>query len=153
MADGIKANLSNLAVYIVPRIINAGGIRQEELHVGISKDDTEGSPGSPCMRMSQIGYWRFRRTLNAGTRAFQINVKQAANQSPRPSVIIRKNLSMGINSDITIIAPSDTGWVVVGPQTISVTNQGFVWIELHNNYETYPPTAPAYCYWDHVVVT
>lgn len=116
-----------------------------------ARDNTEGDPSQPSLRMDARGVWRFRWVVESGARTASINVKQAANASPRPTLVIKANPSIGVNSDVTGTAGSGTGWVTIGPVNAAPTSDGVLWVELRNNYDAQYQGAP--CYWDHVVVT
>jgi hypothetical protein len=79
-----------------------------------------------------------------------VNVKQAANASPRPSMVVKANPAIGLNTDTTGTAAAGAGWIVIGPITVNPTSDGATWVELRNNLET---VTRAYCYWDHIVTT
>jgi len=95
--------------------------------------------------------WRFRWRVRTGARSIQVNVKQAVNISPRPSLIVKANPGIGINADVTGTAASNTGWVVIGPVNITPSSDGAVWVELWNNYDAQVYQAP--CYFDHIFAT
>lgn len=116
-----------------------------------AKDTTEGDPSQPSLRMDARGTWRFRWVVESGARTASINVKQAANASPRPTLVIKANTAIGVNADVTGTAGSGTGWVTIGPVNAAPTGDGVLWVELRNNYDAQYQGAP--CYWDHVVVT
>jgi hypothetical protein len=94
------------------------------------------------------GMWRFRWAVRVGVNNIQVNCKQEVNGSPRPSMIVKANPDVGLNSDTTASAGSSTGWVVIGPITVTATAVGPVWVELHNNYQGAWAT-PAF--FDHIV--
>jgi hypothetical protein len=77
--------------------------------------------------------WRFRWAVKSGTRSLGINVKQAANLAPYPSVIIRANPAIGVAADVTGTSPGGTGWVNVGPVVVTPSSTGVLWVELWNN--------------------
>lgn len=114
-----------------------------------SKSTTEGDPAQPSLKIDAYGMLRFRWTVESGARTISINVKQAINLSPRPTLVVKKNTEIGVNADVTGTAASSTGWVTIGPVTINPTSDGAVWVEIHSNYDG--EDAPSY--WDHVVTT
>lgn len=116
---------------------------------GLSKETTEGSPSQPSLKLNRHGMFRFRWTVNAGSRGISVSVKQAANVSPRPTLVVRANPEIGVNSDVTETAGSGTGWVTIGPASISPSSRGAVWVELHNNYDSQGGA----CYFDNIVAT
>jgi hypothetical protein len=115
-----------------------------------ARDNTEGDPAQPSLRMDRRGRWRFRWTVLAGTRTISVRVKQAVNLSPRPSLVIKANTSIGVNADSETSAASGAGWITIGPVTINPSANGAVWVELRANYDG-QSNIP--CYWDQVVVT
>lgn len=122
-----------------------------EYMVNSRKDLTEGNPSAPSLYMSSQGKWGFKWILNAGTRTISIDCKQPVNLSPRPTLTVLKDVSLGINSDMTGTATSGTGWVTIGPVTITPTATGVVWVELRNEYDDVNENSP--CYWDNIVIT
>ena len=117
---------------------------------GIFEELTDGSPAAPSMRIDIPNSWRFRWVVRTGTHTIQVNTKQVVNLSPRPSLIVRSNPSIGIPSDITAVAPGGTGWVTVGPITVNPTSTGAVFVDMVNNCIGQTNT-PAY--FDHIVTT
>ena len=113
------------------------------------KDTSEGDPAQPSLRLDAKGMWRFRWAVASGSRSVSINVKQAVNGSPRPTLVVKANPSIGVNSDVTGTAGSGTGWVTIGPVSITPSSDGAVWVELHNNYDSQVLQTP--CFWDHIV--
>lgn len=122
----------------------------EHMHYGVIKSTTEGSPATPSLALTQAGNWRFRWVVRTGTRTISINVKQASNQTSRPSMVIKSNTSIGIDNDVSGSAPAGTDWVTIGPLTVIPTGTDVVWVELYNN-STLIANDPAY--FDHIVVT
>ena len=112
---------------------------------------TDGFPTPPSLRLDSLGKWRFRWGFSAGTRTISVSVKQVVNQSPRPSMIIKNNPSIGVASDVVTVAPSGAGWVTIGPTTITPTVTGAVWVELWNNLDSQFAATP--CFWDNINTT
>lgn len=115
------------------------------------KNEIEGSPGAPCLVMHNQGVFQFRLSVASGSHNISVNVKQAANISPRPSLVIRKNPDIGLVSDVTSGAMSSTDWTTIGPVVFETTVDGAVWVELRNNAATQYNITP--CFWDHVTVS
>lgn len=109
-----------------------------EMQTGIAKSDSSGSLGDACLVLNYTGFWRFRWAVKSGTRILTVQASQNSTGSFRPSVIIKKNPSIGINNDVSASAPDGAGYVTVGPMTITPTALGYVWVELHNNAGQYP---------------
>lgn len=115
------------------------------------EDATQGDPATPCIRLDNQGRFRFRWKMASGTRTISINVKQAINISPRPTLIVKANPDIGINSDQSATAGAGTGWVTIGPITVNPSSDGAVWVEVWNNLITQMRGTP--CYVDHAVRT
>ena len=113
------------------------------------KDTAEGNPSQPSLRLDTFGRYRLRWTVASGTRTFSIGCKQAVNASPRPRVTVLANAGIGVAADVSGSAGSGTGWVTIGPITITPSSGGAVWVVLEALYlGQYAPT-----YWDHIVTT
>jgi hypothetical protein len=112
------------------------------------EDLVEGFSSAPCLRMDAKGSWRFRWALTVATHSITVYVKQAINQSPRPSLCVKANPSIGILTDIEVFAPSSTDWVAVSSGSFAVTTLGATWVELRCNLETNVGFFP--CYWDSI---
>lgn len=127
---------------------NTSGIRH--FQIGLGRDDIEGSPAIPSLKLIYPGMWRFRWTVVAGTRTISIRTKQYDNViSQRPTIKIRSNVDVGLLSDLTSTAPTGNNWVTIGPLSFTATSTGVVWIEVWNNLNV--TNKPAY--FDHIVVT
>jgi hypothetical protein len=98
------------------------------------------------MNLPVRGTLRSRCKVQSGDRSISIDVKQPANLSPRPSLVVCKNADLGLTQDVTAVAASGTGWVtIVGEFTPSA--DGAVWFELRNNLDGHRP-----CYWDNLTL-
>jgi len=113
--------------------------------------DTSVGNSQPSLRMDSRGVFRFRWVVQSGTRTISVDVKQAVNLSPRPTLVILKNPDVGLSSDTTGTAGSSTGFTTIGPVTITPSSSGAVWVELRANYDGMFGCAP--CYWDNLTVT
>lgn len=113
------------------------------------EDFIQGSPAAPTLWMDAFGVWRFKWVLEPGAHTLQVNVLQAANMSPRPTMVIKSNPSIGLNADVSATAPSGAGWTVIAAPTVTATALGATWVELHNNLDTNVGQTP--CYWDHLI--
>lgn len=114
------------------------------------RDNVEGNPFQPSLRIEMRGRFRFRWVLAVGARTISINVKQAVNLSPRPSLVVKANPETGIMADVETFAASGTGWVTIGPVAISPSAQGALWVELRSNYDGQSGIP---CYWDDLRTT
>ena len=90
------------------------------------------------MNLPVRGALRSRAKVKPGSRSISIDVKQAANLSPRPTLVVRKNAAVGLAEDVTATATSGTGWVTV-TASFTATADGAVWFELRNNLDGYFP--------------
>lgn len=113
---------------------------------GVGKELSQGNPAIPSIKIEAKGRWRFRWKMLAGPRTLTLKCKQEINVSPRPSVIIKANPEIGINSDITTVATSGTDWVTIGPIAVNPTIIGATWVELHANADY----QNAVCYFDNI---
>ena len=89
---------------------------------------------------------RSRAKVKAGSRSISIDVKQAANLTPRPTLAVRKNVAVGLTDDVTATAAGGTGWVTV-TASFTATADGAVWFELRNNLDGFFP-----CFFDKLVL-
>ncbi len=121
-----------------------------KLGFGTFEDLSDGDPASPSMGMWFPTQFSFRWVVNPGTHTIQVNVKQDINISPRPSMIVKANSSIGVNSDVSASAPSNTGWCVIGPITVTATAQGILIVELASNITAIDADP---CLWGQIVVT
>jgi len=111
---------------------------------GLSKDTTEGSPTSPCLRLEYPAtFWRFRWVAKTGQRRIAVRVKQVKSfTGQRPTMIIRKNSMVGLTSDWIETAPAGTDWVTIGPVIFNFTGTDMLWVEVWNNL--YNDNAPLF---------
>jgi len=133
-----------------PTSVEGDGTFGRHLQFGVTQSLSEGSPFSqtPSLQVSTPGFWRFRWSVVAGLRSVYVNAKQT-NSSQRPTIVVKANPVVGLNSDITVAAASGNDWVTIGPATFTATGYGMVWVELWNNCLT--SLTPAY--FDHIVTT
>ena len=66
--------------------------------------------------------------------------------TPRPTLVVRKNVAIGLTDDVTTTAAAGTGWVTV-TASFTATADGAVWFELRNNLDGYFP-----CFFDKLVL-
>jgi len=132
-----------------PTSIYGDGTMGRHLQIGVTKNTNQGSPDAPSLELKYPGMWRFRWVVKPGSRSVSIKCKQVENLSPRPSMIVKANVNVGITTDLTSSAPSGTDWVTIGPITLTSTGTGVVWVELYNNIITQNSSV----YFDHIVVT
>ena len=126
-------------------------IGNDILYVGMGKDTVNGNPSAPCLCMNRGGIFRFRWVVMSGARTISIKVKQAANVSPRPRMIVRANKEVGFYNDVAGDAPSGTDWVTIGPLELIPENDGVLLVEIQSRYAG--SLNPAPCYWDKIETT
>lgn len=116
-----------------------------------ARDNAQGSPDPPSLRMDRKGRFRFRWTvIGGGARTVSINVKQPINLSPRPTLTVKANPDIGVNADVAATAASSTTWVTIGPVVINPTIDGVVFVEIAANYDGQTGIP---CNWDQIVTT
>lgn len=108
---------------------------------GMRQDTANGYLAPPCLALDYPGFWRFRWTVLAGAHTVLVYVMQPYNAAPYPSVIVKANPVIGVNSDVTGTSPGGSGWTAIGPVTINPTSEGVVWVELHNNLRVFGQAA------------
>jgi len=115
----------------------------------ISKSMNEGSPSTPCLSINVPGMWRFRWVVKTGARSIYVLAKQNSTGSVnRPSLIVKSNLNVGLQNDISGSAADGNNWISIGPVSFTSTGTDVVWVELwNNNYVTYETPA----LFDHIV--
>jgi len=136
-------------------IVGDDSIGFRNLQVGIGKNITDGNPNSPCLEIAQPGMWRFRWVVKPGQRRISVLCKQVKSATgQRPTMILKRNTAVGLNSDITVTAPAGSGWVNIGPYTFTATGTGVVYVELRNNlFMNECPLQESKALFDHIVVT
>lgn len=130
------------------RWINLGGIFT--VTFGAQRNNSEGDPAAPCLALPYPASFRFRLVLQPGNWVVGIYCKQAINLSPRPTLTVRKNTDIGVNSDVVATAPSGTSWVTLATASFNVTTLGATYCDLSSN-TTAENAAP--CFWDHLTLT
>ena len=119
------------------------------LQFGVTKSLSEGTPNAPSLQLTQTGMWKFRWVVKPGQRRISVRTKQIRTYpGMRPSMTIKANSSVGLNSDTVVAAPDGLDWVVM-QFVFTATGTDVVFVELRNNLyvEGYP------AYFDHIVVT
>lgn len=132
-----------------PTSNNDDGSYGRPLTFGAGRESVDGSPATPCLALNFYGCHTFRWAAPSGARTISVKVKQADNRSPYPTLVVKKNAALGIGADVTGTSPGGTGWVTIGPVTVSPTVSGVLIVELWNNsgYRNAPT------YFDHISVT
>lgn len=114
------------------------------------RDNAQGNPSPPSLRLDVKGTYRLRWTVAAGARSISIDVKQAVNLSPRPRVTVIANPDIGVSADVQGSAGGGTGWVTIGPISVTPSSAGALWVILEALYDGQSGCAS---YWDHIVTT
>ena len=159
-----KGNSHSGSVAGFPQGVSVGGptsmagddtVNIKHLSINLTKNTSEGSPNSPCLEITQPGSWRFRWVVKPGQRRIAVRAKQIkAFPNMRPTMIIKRTPSVGLNSDVTVTAPEGTDWVLIGPYVFTATGTDVVFVELHNNLAmTENPVVESKAFFDHIVVT
>lgn len=115
-----------------PRFIGIGGGISDRLWFG-QKNTTDGSPSQPCLEFTDANaLFRFRWIVQAGTRTLSISVANISGLTPYPTMTIRANAAIGVNSDAVGTAGSGTGWQTIGPLSVSPSSDGVLLVELYS---------------------
>jgi len=119
------------------------------------RDNTEGNSLQPCLKIESQGYYQFRWGRSGTVQSISVDVKQAVNLSPRPSLYVYPNTDIGVTGvsgyGYEVFAASGAGWVTIGPVPVTGTGIGAVKVELRANYDGQYNSAP--CYWDHLATS
>lgn len=146
MPDGILSRCGWASSY--PRMgMNLGGAIGYGL--GISKSTTDGNP-TPSMLMQYPTKIQFRWAVPASVSSVQVDVKQSCNVSPRPTLTIKANPDIGVNSDVVGTAASGTGWVTIGPISATPSSRGVLIIELDCPTREEGDDG---CFWDNLITS
>lgn len=95
------------------------------------------------MRVDNIGFICVEWQVKAGVNRMSVQVMQAINLAPRPSVEILPVESLGVPASMTV-AGSSTDWVKISVSVTS-TGLGVVRVKLWDNLKTQLGRYP--CYW------
>jgi hypothetical protein len=146
MADANLLRVGRASVY--PKMgMNLGGPIMYGL--GISEAVSIGNP-APSMLMQYPAIIRFRWVVLAGSRSAQVDVMQASNVSPRPKLTVKANADIGVGADVTGSASSSTGWVTIGPLSVTPSSRGVLIIELECPTRLEGDNG---CYWDNLITS
>ncbi len=115
---------------------------------GGGRDETEGNPASPSLRVAGGGVFRFRIPIDSGQRSVSVKCKETSALAPRPVLRICENGEVGLLAAVEAVAPAGSGWVTVGPATFTATAKGGVVIEL----VSFSLSWEGECYWDSLTV-
>jgi hypothetical protein len=106
-------------------------------------DATVGNP-APSFK-NQGGAWPVRLAVKSGARTVKVDVLQPDATAARPVMRIKANPSIGIPSDVTATAGSQTTWQTLSV-TINPTADGAFVLELEN------PDPEKPCWFDNVKI-
>ena len=135
------------------------------LQSGVTKNTISGTLGDSCLELREPGFWRFRWAVKSGARSISVQANQNSTGSLlRPSMVVKKNPSIGVMNDVSASAVDGSGWKTIGPIAINPTSLGYVWVELRNNGSYYPAMGymtngsgsgetSRVCLFDHIVTT
>lgn len=116
----------------------------------MSKELTEGSPSSPCIRLDYQSSWRFRWVVKPGQRQISVRVKQVKSfAGQRPTLTVKANSNVGLTTDQTAVAPEGIDWVVIGPVIFTATGTDMVYVEVKNHLQL----SDGVLFIDHIVAT
>jgi len=154
----VSKSINDAVISSYVRGINTGGLlcingcsAGIPLMYGVTQSMVEGNPSTPSIAFNNAGMWRFKWSVAAGARTISIRCKQVSNQSPRPSMVIEANPSIGVPLDIETVAGSSIGWIDIGPVAITPTVAGCIFVKIKNNASDARVNMPAY--FDHITVT
>ena len=121
-------------ICIAPTSILGDGTYGRHMQTGVREETTEGYPSPPCLALDYPGFWRFRLQVVPGIQTISIWAKQVSNVTgKRPSMVVKANAAIGVATDLSASAGSSSGWTKIGPITITASDAGVCWVELHNN--------------------
>jgi hypothetical protein len=106
-------------------------------------DATTGNP-APSLKL-RAGRWPVRLAVKSGARTVKVDVRQPDATAARPVMRIKANSSIGIPSDVTATAGSQTTWQTISA-TINPTADGAFVLELEN------PDPEKPCWFDNVKI-
>jgi hypothetical protein len=116
---------------------------QDRLVVNSGLDSEIGNP-TPSLKLS-FGRYQFRLAVKSGARTVKVDVRQPDATAERPVMRIKANSSIGIPSDVTATAGSQTTWQTISA-TINPTADGVFILELENPDQAKP------CWFDNVKI-
>lgn len=143
MPDAIKGSRFGIGSVGVLQGISLGGLtssggngNNKFLQVGVKRSDAQGMPFVPSLEIQFWGSWRFRWVVAAGSRSISVWAMQVVNLTPRPAIVIKANPDVGLNADVTAVAPAGTGWVHTPDAAFVASVAGVVWVELWNRVQS-----------------
>ena len=127
---------------VIRRTLRLLGV--ETLHLDAGRENVDGDPSAPCMRVIRGGTVRFRFPVSAGNRRLSVRARELSTQVARPELVIKANPEIGLNADMRASAPAGTDWVVVGPLEFAAVAVGGIVVELRS----YGMASEGDCRWD-----
>lgn len=115
---------------------------------GGGRDEADGDPASPSLRVVGGGVFRFRIPVDSGQRSISVKCKEVSTLVPRPILRVCENGEIGLVASVEAVAPAGTGWITVGPATFAATAKGGVVIEL----VSFSLSWEGECHWDSLTV-
>jgi hypothetical protein len=120
-------------------------------NAGISKSPTEGSLSAPSLVMDRAQVFSVRWPVVSGSaNTFSIKVKQPGCSTLPPRIVAKADASLGVNSDVVGTAAVGTGWLTIGPISVTPSVSGVIEVQLESRADC---DFPALCYWDSISVT
>ncbi len=133
LGNALPSGTSDLPASYGPGTRVSGDSNDELIQTGVRRDDVEGDAAPPSMALDLPGRFRFRWGVEAGARTVKCRTKQVSNVTgKRPRLIVCANPAIGVNSDVIVDAGSSTGWLDLGPASVTPTSNGVLWVELWN---------------------
>jgi len=136
MADCVPTVLAEPFIFRPVQQIRLGmsiDMPQQTIIQGIDKESIEGNPSPPCLRLRFPSKHAFRWGVTTGAHTLKIDTKQVSNvTAKRPRVTVKANPSIGVPNDVYLDAGAGTGWMTVGPISVTATDNGVLIVELEN---------------------
>jgi len=124
------------------------GIRH--MQQAVTRSFVEGSPNTPSLCLQHVGMWRFRWVVKPGQRQVVVRTKQVKSYTgQRPTMTVKANTNVGLNSDLVATAPASSDWTLIGPIIFTSTGTDALWVELRNNLLMDDAAA----FFDHIIIT
>lgn len=121
-----------------------------DLYIGVTRNTVEGSPDAPALSMDRANIFPVRWPVLASVaNTFSIKVKQPVAGTLRPRIYARADASLGVAADVEAVAAAGTGWLTIGPISVTPSASGVLQVILENRTDAIPAT----CYWDGIATT
>ncbi|MGV0949063.1 MAG: hypothetical protein ACOYB3_00015 [Azonexus sp.] len=117
---------------------------------GAVKSSTVGNSSAPSLYMDRISEFSIRWAVKGGVaNTFSVYAKQAVAGTLRPRVTAKANAAIGVAADVSATLASGTGWMQIGPVSVTPSSDGVLIVLLENRSDA----SDADCYWDDITVT